>query len=145
MDRETWYNERQKRGNTSPNPTIPRKHQTSPPTALNGVQNTYAYKCASDELGLSDDDPVHLPDDIQRLTVTSKDRRFHGKSSGLVLVQTAIDMKREYTGGDSTDTNPKRSDFWSHPEVCHPITLRSIQAERYCSGKENGLAFQTTH
>lgn len=119
MDRETWYNERQKRGNTSPAPVISKKLHPSPPvTALNGVHNTYAYSTVADELGQSDEDPAHLPDEIQRLTVTSNDRRFHGKSSGLVLVQTAIDMKREYTGDDSTNTNPKRSDFWSQPEVC---------------------------
>lgn len=120
MDRETWYNERHRRGGATSPPafsaaTVKKSRPSSPGV---GVGSSAADL---DEYGASDEDPAPLApsEELKRMTVTSLDR-FHGKSSGLVLVQTAIDMKREYTGGEFTAPEhlPGRREFY--PEVCGP-------------------------
>ncbi|KAF8518234.1 fungal-specific transcription factor domain-containing protein [Gautieria morchelliformis] len=98
MDRETWYSERQALPQLPPPPSPAHPHVPDAP-----------------------DDP-QPPDDVHRL---DDDRRFHGRSSGLVLVQAAIDMKREYTGADPTASHPSGA----HPSLWGPPDLRPRPAD----------------
>ncbi|KIJ51520.1 hypothetical protein M422DRAFT_244680 [Sphaerobolus stellatus SS14] len=120
IDRETWWNDRtHSKNSTSPSSTLPpsnvqAKSRTSSPGGTAGKsRNARPSRGGSGGTFTdgSDDESVLPPlsEEVQRLTLSSMDRRFHGKSSGLVLVQAAIDMKREYTG---TEVSPKE-DLWS--------------------------------
>ncbi|KAJ2936610.1 hypothetical protein H1R20_g483, partial [Candolleomyces eurysporus] len=72
----------------------------------------------------ADDDNAHLilADNLRTLSIDPVDYRFFGKSSGAMLIQTAIELKNEYTGSDhdlrkaATVLGTKREEFWSpHP------------------------------
>ncbi|KAF8634298.1 hypothetical protein AX17_004250 [Amanita inopinata Kibby_2008] len=55
---------------------------------------------------------------IKRLQLNPTENRFFGKSSGFQLVQTALDLKSEYTGWSylaGPTMTSKRSDFWDIP------------------------------
>ena len=125
MDRETWWNERNINKNASPasGPAANARSRASSPGAKgkhNQSRGNSGGSAFSDDFGGSDDESQAvlppLSEGVQRLTLSSMDRRFHGKSSGLVLVQAAIDMKREYTGTNVTEPN---EGFWD-PEVRIP-------------------------
>ncbi|RDB28769.1 Activator of stress genes 1 [Hypsizygus marmoreus] len=72
---------------------------------------------------LQDDDFAHvllLSDNFKRLTVvddTDKDRRYFGKSSGAMFLQTALEVKNQYTGGNEDIRRQvlgsKRPEFWT--------------------------------
>ena len=72
-----------------------------------------------------DDDVVNavLLDNLKRLEIGKPDSRFFGKSSGVMLVQTAMELKSEYTGSDYVQPAPsmvlenKRPEFWSRNPV----------------------------
>ncbi|KAJ7587342.1 fungal-specific transcription factor domain-containing protein [Mycena floridula] len=51
-----------------------------------------------------------LADTLQRMSL-DHEYRFFGKSSGAMLVQTALDIKKEY-GGDWSNSSARRADFW---------------------------------
>ena len=70
-----------------------------------------------------DDGHLLIADDLKQLSLEPKEYRFFGKSSGAMLIQTAIDLKNEYAG-KVPDTKPgllglKRKEFWSR----HPVRL----------------------
>lgn len=76
---------------------------------------------SDDELG-----NATLTEGLKRLAVEPLDRRFHGKSSGVMLVQAAMNLKRESSGiGSSKDILPapsRRPEFWSpHPVRTQPF------------------------
>jgi hypothetical protein len=67
-----------------------------------------------------DDDSAHLllADNLRRLTIDPHEYRFFGKSSGAMLIQTAMELKHEYTAMDDSDNskNPlksKRPEYWA--------------------------------
>jgi len=71
------------------------------------------------------DDDAHLmiAENLKQLSLEPKEYRFFGKSSGAMLIQTAIDLKNEYAG-KVPDTKPgllglKRKEFWTS----HPVRL----------------------
>lgn len=53
---------------------------------------------------------------MQKLAVTTFERRFHGKSSGLMLVKAARSLKQEYVNAENIDAEPpqpnRRPEFW---------------------------------
>lgn len=73
-----------------------------------------------DNSALSDDDDlVHLTlaDNLKNLSFETTDYRFLGKSSGAMLIQTAIDLKNVYSGRESEPTKPvsftsRRPHYW---------------------------------
>lgn len=77
-----------------------------------------------DDLAVSDDELGYtlLTEDLERLSLKSLDGRFRGKSSGVTLVQAAMNLKREFSGS-ALDTSReilvppnRRMEFWSpHP------------------------------
>jgi len=73
-----------------------------------------------DELFPTDDDFAHvtLADNLKRLSLDPHQYRFFGKSSGAMLIQTAIDLKNEYAAGSDVDIKrpilgAKRPEFWT--------------------------------
>ncbi|THV06403.1 hypothetical protein K435DRAFT_816004 [Dendrothele bispora CBS 962.96] len=59
---------------------------------------------------------LKLVDDLKQLELNATEHRFFGKSSGAMLIQTAIDLKQEYTGRE-TDLKrvilgQRRPQFW---------------------------------
>jgi len=87
-----------------------------------------------DDLHSSDDEfaTISITDELRRLSIDRGNTRFFGKSSGVVLIQTAMDMKKEFNnppGADLSnqaegDTQPKsghlrarRPEFWHFEPV----------------------------
>ncbi|XP_006459669.1 hypothetical protein AGABI2DRAFT_218980, partial [Agaricus bisporus var. bisporus H97] len=68
-----------------------------------------------------DDAQIILSDHFKQLSVEQpKDYRFFGKSSGVMLIQTALELKNEYTGKRTWSMKPedlslKRDRFWTKP------------------------------
>lgn len=127
MDRETWWNDRNSAngsGAITPNTQLPSIKKFGG-AKRKGVQNASRGNNGNvSEDNASDDESVLPPlsEGIQKLSVSSMDRRFHGKSSGLVLVRTAMDMRREVTGRDAISPEESgKSDVWY--EVRHPSYL----------------------
>jgi hypothetical protein len=68
----------------------------------------------------SDDDDLEqkkLTDRIKHLAIDPMHHRFFGKSSGVTLIQTAMDLKKEVTGSDYNTKliqppSSKRAEFW---------------------------------
>ena len=62
---------------------------------------------------------VNISDNLRnRLAMDPMHYRFFGKSSGFMLIQTAIDMKKDYIGKDPTPQKKaligsKRPEFWN--------------------------------
>lgn len=83
LDRETWQ-----KGNINGSTT----HVMSP----------YATTPLEDLVTSDDDDivSVRLADHMQNMSINPNLSRFFGKSSGVTLVQKAIDLKKEYTGDE---------------------------------------------
>lgn len=81
----------------------------------------YGSNIPSSDERFRDDAHLILADNLKQLALEPKDYRFFGKSSGAMLIQTAIELKNEYTGKVSPAPQPgilglKRNEFWtSHP------------------------------
>ena len=68
----------------------------------------------------NDDDPsLLLADNLKQLAITPNDLRFFGKSSGRMLVQTAMELRNDYAGGEGKfegqvepAVKAKRTEFW---------------------------------
>ncbi|EPQ52470.1 hypothetical protein GLOTRDRAFT_117339 [Gloeophyllum trabeum ATCC 11539] len=107
-DRESWYRDRAQ-GESSQSMF---KSQSSPVSAT---------PPRSDDLDPSDDEYLHttLTENLRKLTVDPNHHRFFGKSSGIMFIQTAIDLKNEYAGDekpsiiDESYLGSKRPEFWS--------------------------------
>ena len=82
-----------------------------------------------EDLHSSDDEfaTISVTDELRRLSIDRGNTRFFGKSSGVVLIQTAMDMKKEFNNpagadplnpiGYSTQQQPahlpsRRPEFW---------------------------------
>jgi hypothetical protein len=59
-----------------------------------------------EDLHSSDDEfaTINVTDELRRLSIDRGNTRFFGKSSGVVLIQTAMDMKKEFN--NSPGVNP---------------------------------------
>lgn len=92
-----------------------------PPTSRD-IATSIIRRVGSPVPSTDDDDFAHilLSDNLKRLALDPTlelDVRFFGKSSGAMLVQTAIELKNEYTGTDQPDLRrpmlgSKRPEFW---------------------------------
>ncbi|KAH6913531.1 fungal-specific transcription factor domain-containing protein [Coprinopsis sp. MPI-PUGE-AT-0042] len=82
----------------------------------------------------ADDDNAHLilADNLKSLSIDAVDYRFFGKSSGAMLIQTAIELKNEFTGSDhdfrkaQSVLGAKRDEFW----VQHPWEGRTTSTSK---------------
>ncbi|KAF8066999.1 fungal-specific transcription factor domain-containing protein [Lyophyllum atratum] len=85
-------------------------------------------------VGLEDDTDNFLTDHLEKLRLDTNDHRFFGKSSGLTLIKTALELKREYMGTreggggthdqDGTFSGVRRP--WAHP-----LPSPALQPPRY--------------
>lgn len=128
MDRETWWNERNNpNGNAALSTNVPLASIKKPSgNKRKGGQAASRNNNGNvSEDNISDDESVLPPlsEGIQKLSVGSMDRRFHGKSSGLVLVRTAMDMKRGMIGRDATSPGESRKSYDWHEVKILFITL----------------------
>ena len=64
-----------------------------------------------------DDERIDLNMEFERLHIDPHEYRFFGKSSGVMLIQTALELKNEYTGQDTEPKKalicPKRPEYWA--------------------------------
>ena len=91
-------------------------------TSAAPVANAMSLPTDPDDLVPSDDELGHatLTEGLKRLAVEPLDRRFHGKSSGVMLVQAAMNLKKEFSGADQPNDllvpPTRRPEFWApHP------------------------------
>lgn len=74
-----------------------------------------------------DDDPtLVLADKFRRMAIGPCCFRFFGKSSGAMLIRTAIELKNEYAGKDCDFADPeqtRRKEFWAVKPVRQPIDI----------------------
>jgi hypothetical protein len=115
LDLDKWLPRPLDTGLTSTNPmeniTEVIRHSGTPVVSLDDPQ---------------DDDFIHLAlsDDMYNLSIASVQKAFFGKSSGVLLIQKARDLKHEYTG-QQEDATPaiftaRRPEFWNIRPVCNP-------------------------
>ncbi|CAE6426439.1 unnamed protein product [Rhizoctonia solani] len=117
LTREQW--EAQRGGKSAPRP---KSAQPSAPSGniLSGTRGTStvvsAAEAAKEEDLISSDEESNLVNGMQKLAVTTFERRFHGKSSGLMLVKAARSLKQEYVNAENPDNGPpqqsRRPEFW---------------------------------
>lgn len=118
IDRESWPNDKRSLD------IMPSRasRQNSPARRLSTCHlsggNSVPPSVDPDDLAPSDDEPGSLTvtEGLKRLAMDPLDRRFHGKSSGVMLIQAAMDLKREHYGLDPAKNcipATRRSDFWS--------------------------------
>jgi hypothetical protein len=62
------------------------------------LYTSYAATAAAIADGDLEEDTVTLADSMMKLSLIGPEKRFFGKSSGAMLVQTALDIKKEYEG-----------------------------------------------
>lgn len=66
-----------------------------------------------------DDPTLVLADKLRRMAISPGDFRFFGKSSGAMLIRTAIELKNEYAGKYCDLADPEkpvmtqRKEFWT--------------------------------
>jgi hypothetical protein len=92
---------------------------------------TSAIRGVADEstlpTGMTDDEEdtaLILADNLKRMEIEPKEYRFFGKSSGAMLVRTALELKNEYTGSEITTPDLSkpplknlRGEFWTQQPV----------------------------
>ena len=98
-----------------------------------------------EDLHSSDDEfaTISITDELRRLSIDRGNTRFFGKSSGVVLIQTAMDMKKEYNNPPganpfnqaegnakqkSSNLTARRPEFWHFEPVS--IFLSSAATKR---------------
>ncbi|KAF8557065.1 hypothetical protein OG21DRAFT_1435731 [Imleria badia] len=90
IDRETWQ-----KGNAS---------ASSSAHIINATSTTYSNtNTPLEDLVPSDDDDIltlRLSERFKSMNISHKQARFFGKSSGVMLIQKAIDLKKEVTGSE---------------------------------------------
>ncbi|KZT23297.1 hypothetical protein NEOLEDRAFT_1180171 [Neolentinus lepideus HHB14362 ss-1] len=129
FDHESWYQDRGL-GESSRSVFKAKSSPASltPPRALSRADPVDA----PEELDPSDDEYLHttLTENLRKLTVDPNHHRFFGKSSGIMFIQTAIDLKNEYAGDekpriiDESYLGSKRPEFWS----ANPVSVSSLSA-----------------
>ena len=132
IDRDTWATD--KRGHdTLPSHSLSSR-QGSPSRRLSSLQpsNGGPSTLDVDDIVPSDDEigPASLAEGLKRLAVEPLDRRFHGKSSGVMLVQAALNLKKEYSGAEQPQQidipHTRRAEFWAPHSVSQETFEESL-------------------
>ncbi|KAI0706989.1 fungal-specific transcription factor domain-containing protein [Earliella scabrosa] len=116
-------------------PTAPSQPSVigSPPTL-----GTPASQVDSDDLDPSDDEIVaqrNIVQSLRKMSMNPSSMRYHGKSSSLLFIQTAMDLKQEYAGVELPKTvdpeahttllRRRQQQYWS----LHPWLTSNVQDE----------------
>ena len=123
IDRETWLRERAT-GTSTMSPVTPVRNP-SPSLPGSGIPSN----SPADPEGLEPSDDEYckdnqlLQENLKRISINPMHSRFFGKSSGVRLIQTAMDLKSEYSGkreieGDNFNISSRRPEFW----IVHPVS-----------------------
>lgn len=82
-------------------------------SALRGMNNT--AQTPQDMTDDDEDSSLLLADNMKRLQLEPHEYRFFGKSSGVMLIRTAIELKNEYAGRETNTSvlRNKRKEFWT--------------------------------
>lgn len=74
-----------------------------PPQSAAGSAESHTPR--EEDLHSSDDEfaTISVTDELRRLSIDRGNTRFFGKSSGVVLIQTAMDMKKEFNNPPGAD------------------------------------------
>ncbi|KAI5115861.1 hypothetical protein M0805_001580 [Coniferiporia weirii] len=122
IDRDNWPNDKRSLDSVMPSRG---SRQSSPGHRLSATTlpsaGGHPLPLDPDDLAPSDDDLTHgtLTEGLKRLAMDPLDRHFHGKSSGVMLVQAAMNLKQEFSGTSTPPDNrfpARRSEIWSpHP------------------------------
>ena len=101
-------------------------------SAIRGVVEDKTADTKPDPHNDDDDPNAALAFNFKQMALTPNDPRFMGKSSWLTLVETAIELKNEYTddGGRFNDLlkpalKHRRTEFWDIRPVCWPLSCIS--------------------
>lgn len=157
IDSDDWQNGRDKRmfQNDSNAAGVPKNtFQSAARLATTAWPTGGPSHVDQGDLSASDDElgNATITEGIRRLAVEPLDRRFFGKSSGVMLVQAAMNLKRASFGIDSSkDLLPipsRRPEFWCpHPVRIHNsfgacrglnyLLSKSRSMPRFRSGKSS--------
>lgn len=124
-------------------PASPRDIATS---VIRGVGNPVN----TDDIQEEDFAHLLLVDNLKKLSIDPRDFRFFGKSSGAMLVQTAMELKNNYTGETHDLRRPilasKRPEFWEIRPVRYSFHLVCLPPNVRFSGNAKLMKFnpQTT-
>ncbi|RPD72366.1 hypothetical protein L226DRAFT_546928 [Lentinus tigrinus ALCF2SS1-7] len=140
FDKDTWIAERNGEPSSSTTsksafgiPPAPSQPSIASPPAL----PTPASQMDSDDLDPSDDEIVaqrNIVQSLRKMSMNPSSMRYHGKSSSLLFIQTAMDLKQEYAGIELPKTiDPeahhtllrRRQQYWS----LHPWLTSNVQDE----------------
>ncbi|KDN50625.1 hypothetical protein RSAG8_01123, partial [Rhizoctonia solani AG-8 WAC10335] len=117
LTREQW--EAQRGGKPSPRANSTQPSAPAPASLLSGTRASTVVAVpdtSKEEELISSDEESNLVNGMQKLAVTTFERRFHGKSSGLMLVKAARSLKQECVNAENPDNGPpqqsRRPEFW---------------------------------
>ncbi|KAF9040397.1 hypothetical protein BDZ89DRAFT_1060488 [Hymenopellis radicata] len=68
---------------------------------------------------VEDKSDLVLTDSLKRLTVGQSRHRHYGKSSAIMIMKHALDIKRDLIGGEGLSFSVKRGEFWNN----QPMTI----------------------
>ena len=108
---------------------IASKAQLNAPTLETVIAGILKDKSGTTRSGPHDDDDpsLILADNLKQMVLTPNESRFFGKSSDAMLVQTAIELRNEYTGDegrfDGQAKPAKRTEFWNIRPVRWPLRI----------------------
>ena len=119
----------------SPQSTSSSIFSSSPTT--DKATKAIASSTPTDDYPSDDDDSAQkkLTDRIKQLRIDPVQHRFFGKSSGVTLIQTAMDLKKEITGNDRNPKAPppssRRQEFGDVLPVCLLVLFISQSVDKF--------------
>jgi hypothetical protein len=117
LDKEPWQLNRQHGSSSNAPPARGISATGIPPAFSTPVIPGVGTSDMAEEFPDEDDvAQISLANRISLLSIDPVHRRFFGKSSGAMLIQTAMELKKEYIGTDDTARIPfigtQRPEFW---------------------------------
>ncbi|KAI3616635.1 hypothetical protein WG66_011647 [Moniliophthora roreri] len=91
------------------------KANLSPPTVTSALaaaplQEAYSPPSDTEDEAIVD---IALSDPLRRFSMGDRKRVFYGKSSDMVFIKSALDIKNDYVGNKSQIQSAKRPEFWN--------------------------------
>lgn len=117
MDKEPWRTTNTAGvmpGPSSSSSNLPDPIALNQPTADEAIEAGEDFQLKQEEVA----------DSFKTLSLGKRNPRFFGKSSGVMMVKKAMDMKHEYSGSPKPKQPlipEKRPNFWSPPSVKSPL------------------------
>lgn len=104
MDKESWYKDRM----SGKLETMGGDQSQSITTGSESLTPNM-----EEDLHSSDDEfaTISITDELRRLSIDRGNTRFFGKSSGVVLIQTAMDMKKEFNNPSGANSSDRTDGF----------------------------------